>query len=53
MPDLKGYSRSEVIYLMKTLNYKYELEGYGHVVSQSINPGEEVKNSVVHIKLEA
>ena len=27
MPDLKGYSRSEAIYLMKTLGYDYELEG--------------------------
>ncbi len=53
MPDLKGYSRSEVINLMQILNYDYEIEGYGHVVSQSINPGEAVQNKKITIKLEA
>ena len=53
MPDLTGYSRSEVIYLMKILGFKYELEGYGYVVEQSIAPGEDVKDNVIKIKLEA
>ncbi len=53
MPDIIGYSRSDVIYLMKTLGYKYELEGYGHVVEQSIKPGEDVGENVIKIKLEA
>ena len=51
MPDLKGYSRSEAIYLMKTLGYDYELEGYGYVIDQSIKAGEEVKNSKIKITL--
>ena len=53
MPDLKGYSRSEVIYLMKTLGYDYELEGYGYVKEQSIGPGEAVDNKKLKIVLEA
>lgn len=53
MPDLTGYSRSDAIYLMKTLGYKYELEGYGHVVSQSIAPGSDVGDNKIIIKLEA
>ena len=53
MPDLTGYSRSDVIYLMKTLKYNYELEGYGHVIEQSIKPGEDVGNNIIKIKLEA
>ena len=53
MPDLTGYSRSDAIYLMKTLGYRYELEGYGHVIEQSIKPGEDVGDNIVKIKLEA
>ena len=46
MPDLKGYSRSEVIYLMNTLGYKYELSGYGYVTDQSIKAGDMVNGTV-------
>ncbi|MBR3209443.1 MAG: penicillin-binding protein [Bacilli bacterium] len=53
MPDLTGYSRSEVIYLMKTLGYDYELEGYGYVKQQSLAPGENVENKKIKIILEA
>jgi len=45
MPDLKGYSRSEVIYLMKALGYKYEIEGYGYVTGQSLEAGKDVNNN--------
>ncbi len=51
MPDLKGYSRSEVIYLMKALGYKYELEGYGYVSEQSVSAGSDVSGATVKIKL--
>ena len=53
MPNLTGYSRSEAIYLMNTLGYKYELEGYGYVKEQSIKPGEDVNESIIKIKLES
>lgn len=46
MPDLKGYSRSEVIYLMNTLGYKYELSGYGYVTDQSVKAGDSVNGKI-------
>lgn len=46
MPDLKGYSRSEVIYLMNTLGYKYELSGYGYVTEQSVKAGDMVNGTI-------
>ena len=52
MPDLNGYTRSEAIYLMKTLGYEYELEGYGYVIEQSIAAGQPVGDNKVKIKLE-
>ena len=51
MPNLLGYSRSDAIYLMKTLGYKYELEGYGYVTDQSIKAGDMVGDNVVKITL--
>lgn len=51
MPNLIGYSRSDAIYLMKTLGYKYELEGYGYVTAQSIQAGELVGDNTVKITL--
>ena len=52
MPNLIGYSRSDAIYLMKTLGYKYELEGYGYVTAQSIKEGEIVGDNTVKITLQ-
>lgn len=51
MPDVTGYSRSEVIYLMKTLGFKYELEGYGYVIEQSVAPNSLVGDNTVKIVL--
>ena len=51
MPNLIGYSRSDVIYLMKTLGYKYKLEGYGYVTAQSIKAGDLVGDNTVKITL--
>ena len=51
MPDLKGYSRSEAIYLMKALGYKFEIDGYGYVTGQSIEPGKDVSENTVKITL--
>ena len=51
MPDLTGYTRSEAIYLMKTLGFDYELEGYGYVTAQSIKAGEVVGGNTVKITL--
>ena len=51
MPNIIGYSRSDAIYLMETLGYKYELEGYGYVTAQSIKEGEIVGDNTVKITL--
>ena len=53
MPDIMGYTRSEAIYLMKTLGIKYKIEGYGHVIAQSIPPLEDVNGREVIINLES
>ena len=52
MPNIIGYSRSEAIYLMKTLGYDFEIEGYGYVTSQSVSAGTPVTGKV-KIKLES
>ncbi len=46
MPDITGYSRAEVIYLMKALNYDYEINGYGYVSAQSIAAGTTVNGKI-------
>lgn len=46
MPDLNGYSRIEAITLLDMLNISYEIDGYGFVVEQSINPGSELPDTV-------
>ena len=46
MPDLTGYSRTEVINLMDALGYEYKIDGYGYVTSQSIEPGKDVNKEV-------
>ncbi|MDD6323758.1 MAG: penicillin-binding transpeptidase domain-containing protein [Bacilli bacterium] len=51
MPNLIGYTRSEAIYIMQTLGYKYEIEGYGNVTEQSIKEGEDVGENIVKIVL--
>jgi len=53
MPDLTGYTRSDAIYLMKALGFNYKIEGYGHVIGQSIPPLEDVNGREVIITLDA
>ena len=40
MPNLKGFSRLEVLNLFNLLNIECTFEGYGHVIDQSIKEGE-------------
>ncbi len=42
LPDLTGYSASEVVNLCKLLNINYSLEGYGKVVSTNYPAGTNV-----------
>lgn len=53
MPDLNGYSRSEVIYVMNALGYNYEIDGYGYVTSQNIKAGTDVGTKKIKITLSA
>lgn len=39
MPSVIGWSRSDIIALMKLLNIPYEIDGYGYAVNQSIAKG--------------
>lgn len=39
MPSIIGWSRSDIITLMKLLNIPYEIDGYGYAVNQSIAKG--------------
>ncbi len=52
MPNLMGFSASEVKTIMNLLNINYELEGNGYVTSQSISPGTILKKEdIIHIVL--
>lgn len=44
LPDITGYSASDVINLCNLLNINYTLEGYGFVTSSSIAPGTNIKD---------
>lgn len=53
LPNLKGWSRKEVLELFKLLGIKYTLNGYGYVVSQSIETGTIINKEMnVEITLE-
>ena len=39
MPDVTGWSRNDILNLCKILNLKYEINGYGKVVSTFIAAG--------------
>ncbi|NLM63439.1 MAG: hypothetical protein GX190_03915, partial [Mollicutes bacterium] len=43
IPNVSGWSRTEIISLCNMINLKYEFEGYGYVDNQSIAP-----NSILH-----
>lgn len=44
MPNVVGYSKSEVVILQKLLNIKVEFSGTGYVYEQSIKPGDKFKS---------
>jgi len=53
LPNLKGWSRKEVLQLFELLNLKYKINGYGYVVSQNIEKGTVItKDMIVEINLE-
>ncbi len=46
MPNIIGYSKAEAIYLMETLGFNYEIDGYGYVTKQSIEAGTQVTGKI-------
>lgn len=53
LPNLKGWSRKEVLQLFELLNIKYTINGYGYVIFQNIDAGTIItKNMNVEITLE-
>lgn len=46
MPNLIGYSKIEAMSLLSLLDIEYEIEGYGYVTKQSIQPGEAIHEKV-------
>lgn len=58
MPSVYGLSRKDIITLCDMLNIKYEFEGYGYVINQSIDvgtkiTGEEILKVTLNSKLDA
>lgn len=52
MPNVKGYSKIEIIALCKLLGINYEIEGTGYVVSQSISADTIItKDSILTVTL--
>lgn len=53
MPNLKNWSRLEAISLLKLINLSYNVEGYGSIIEQSIEPGTIINfNDTINLKLE-
>ena len=47
MPSLSGWSKKEVEALMKLINVNYQMNGYGYVTNQSIEPGTVITNDII------
>lgn len=53
MPNIYGWSRNDAVTLFNILGIKYSIEGYGYVISQSINSGTTISSDTsISIKLE-
>ncbi len=51
MPDLRGMGARDVVYFLERKGIKVEINGYGKVKKQSVNPGEPIRK-VNYIKLQ-
>ncbi len=53
MPDVIGWSSNEIVTFCKLIGLKYNISGYGKVVSSSINPNENINfENILEINLE-
>lgn len=46
MPDVKGWSSSDIITFCNIIKLKYKINSYGHVLSTNINPGEIINKDI-------
>lgn len=52
MPDMKKWSRSDVITFAKLANVKYSITGYGYVTKQNIKPGTLINEREIVVELQ-
>ncbi len=52
MPNIKGWSRSEVTTLANMLNLNTSFIGYGYVVKSSIKEGDSIESDTLEVELE-
>ena len=53
VPDLKGMSAKDAVYLIESLGMSVVIKGYGKVVSQSIRPGSKAfSGGIIEINLD-
>ena len=52
MPNVKGMTAKDAVFLLESLGYVVKIKGYGQVIYQSVKEGEEVeKGRLVQITL--
>ncbi|MFT4030915.1 MAG: penicillin-binding protein [Siphonobacter sp.] len=52
VPNLKGMSLRDALYVLENRGYKVKFSGRGHVVSQSLEPGIEPESRHIELKLQ-
>ena len=52
MPNIKGWSRSEVTTLANMLDLNTSFIGYGYVVKSSIKEGDSIESDTLEVELE-
>ena len=53
VPDVKGMGLRDALYLLENRGLKVQVQGYGHVVSQSITANTKVlKGAIIHLQLQ-
>lgn len=54
VPDVKGMNITDAVYLLESMGWKVNFEGYGVVKSQSVKPHTELKKgNVINLNLSA
>jgi cell division protein FtsI (penicillin-binding protein 3) len=52
MPNVKGMTAKDAVFLLESLGYVVKIKGYGQVVYQSVKEGEDVeKGRLVQLTL--